>query len=95
MGLLLATAITVAILLAVERVLRLGSKGRGVLIAVVVAWALWDAIQTVRMNQEHRGVLFLVSLADSAVALVLWLWISSWLREAESRRGAGQGCGPP
>lgn len=86
MRFLLATLFAVALLLIIEKAFRLDRRGRTAIVAVVLAWAFWNAVQSARINTEHPLLFFAMSFGDSAIILGLWWWASIWLREAAARR---------
>jgi hypothetical protein len=83
------TALVVVLLLGVELLFRLGKRGRLVLTLVYLTWTVVDAVLAIGQNAGHEFGAFTFSFLDSIVPLVLWQWISSWIRRSKEQRKAG------
>jgi hypothetical protein len=86
MTFLVMTALNALVLLGVERLFRLGVRGRAALSLVYLTWTLADAIWTARENPDHMFGAFVFSFLDSVLPLVLWQLASSWIRHSVERR---------
>jgi hypothetical protein len=78
------------VLLVVEWIFRLGKRGRKVLTAIILAWAVVDAILSAKDNPGFMAGAFFFSFCDSLVPLVLWQWASSAIRNSRERRKGGK-----
>jgi hypothetical protein len=86
MTFLVMTALIALVLLGVERLFRLGKRGRTALSLVYLTWTLVDAIWTAHENSGHGIFAFTMSFLDSVAPLVLWQWASAWIRQSIERR---------
>ncbi len=77
---LAALVIDALALLGIEWLFRLGNRGRRVLIIICLVWAAVDAVLSARDNPGHMFIPFVLSFCDSMAGLVLWEWVSSWIR---------------
>jgi hypothetical protein len=83
------TIFVALLLLGVEWLFRLRKRGRMVLTVIYFASTVVDAVLTARQNPGHELGAFAISFLDSLVPLVLWQWVSSWIRQSRERRNAG------
>lgn len=90
MTFLVMTALIVIVLLSFERLFRLGRQGRTVLSLVYMTWTLVDAIWTAHENSGYGIFIdclaFTMSFLGSVAPLVLWQWVSSWIRQSIEHR---------
>lgn len=80
MAIAISYLLAALVFLGLEWLFRLAHRGRIVLGSLVFVGALIDALWSASENPGHRGFVFVVSFLDSMVPLMLWQWVSSWIR---------------